>query len=51
MLILRRMAHLSLILGLFLMAGCGDDSNGKSGEDSSVKGLKAPNKVSAIETK
>jgi hypothetical protein len=50
MLILRKMAHLGLILGLFLIAGCGD-STSKKGEEGSVKGLKAPNKVSAVETK
>jgi hypothetical protein len=46
MLVLRKMASLSLILSLLFIIGCG---GGES--DSSVDGLKAPSKVSAVEAK
>jgi hypothetical protein len=46
MLILRKMASLSLLLSLLLITGCGG-----GGSDSSVEGLKAPSKVSAVEAK
>jgi hypothetical protein len=45
MLVLRKIASLSLILGLLLITGCG------GGSDNSVEGLNAPKKVSAVEAK
>jgi hypothetical protein len=48
MLVLRKMASLSLIISLLLITGCG---GGSGGSDSPVEGLKAPKKVSAVEAK
>jgi len=51
MVILRTMAYISLTLGILVIAGCEGKSSGSDGDKSSVKGLKAPNKVSAVEAK
>ena len=49
MVILRTMAYASLTLGILLIAGC--EGKSSDSDDSSVKGLKAPEKVSAVEAK
>jgi hypothetical protein len=46
MLVLRKIASLSLMLSLLFITGCGG-----GGSDNPVEGLKAPSKVSAIEAK
>jgi hypothetical protein len=50
---LRTIAYVGLTLGVLLIAGCGGSSSSSDdGTDgSSVKGLKAPEKVSAVEAK
>jgi hypothetical protein len=47
---LKTIAYVGLTLGVLFIAGCGG-SSGSSDDGSSVKGLKAPEKVSAVEAK
>ena len=47
---LRTIAYVGLTLGVLLIAGCGGSSSDGT-DGSSVKGLKAPEKVSAVEAK
>ena len=49
MVILRKMAYIGITLGVLLVAGCSDSSS--STDDPQVNGLKAPEKVSAVEAK
>jgi len=57
MVILRKMAYIGITLGVLLIAGCSDNSasfdssDGTQDNSNKINGLKAPNKVSAVEAK
>jgi hypothetical protein len=57
MVILRKMAYIGITLGVLLVVGCSDNSgsfdssDGTEDNSKKVNGLKAPNKVSAVEAK
>ena len=57
MVILRKMAYIGITLGVLLITGCSDNSgsfdssNGTQDNSNKINGLKAPNKVSAVEAK